>query len=29
VTAALQEAFFDVIERRVDDHDEWFTYLKR
>jgi branched-chain amino acid aminotransferase len=29
VTAALQEAFFDVIERRVDDHDEWFTYLNQ
>ena len=27
VTADIQEAFFDVIERRVDDHDEWFTYL--
>jgi branched chain amino acid aminotransferase apoenzyme (EC 2.6.1.42) len=27
VTEDLQNAFFDVIERRVDDHDEWFTYL--
>src|SRR6056297_3358718 len=27
VTADIQQAFFDVIERRVDDHDEWFTYL--
>ena len=26
VTADLQQTFFDVIERRVDDHDEWFTY---
>ena len=26
VTADIQQAFFDVIERRVDDHDEWFTY---
>ncbi|MFC5279899.1 branched-chain amino acid transaminase [Halorubrum rubrum] len=27
VTEELQEAFFEVIERRTDDHDEWFTYL--
>ena len=27
VTEDIQNAFFDVIERRVDDHDEWFTYL--
>ena len=27
VTEDLQEAFFEVIERRTDDHDEWFTYL--
>ena len=26
VTADIQQVFFDVIERRVDDHDEWFTY---
>ncbi|SFR34614.1 branched-chain amino acid aminotransferase [Halogeometricum limi] len=27
VTEELQEAFFDLVERRTDDHDEWFTYL--
>ena len=27
VTEELQGAFFDVVERRTDDHDEWFTYV--
>ncbi len=27
VTEELQQAFFDLVERRVDDHDEWFTYV--
>ncbi|WP_049985113.1 branched-chain amino acid transaminase [Halobellus rufus] len=27
VTEELQQAFFDLVERRTDDHDEWFTYL--
>jgi len=27
VTEELQAAFFDLVERRTDDHDEWFTYL--
>jgi branched-chain amino acid aminotransferase len=27
VTEELQRAFFDLVERRTDDHDEWFTYL--
>ena len=27
VTEELQSAFFDLIERRTDDHDDWFTYL--
>jgi len=27
VTEELQSAFFDVVERRTDDHDGWFTYL--
>jgi branched-chain amino acid aminotransferase len=27
VTEELQSAFFDLVERRVDDHDDWFTYV--
>jgi len=27
VTEELQTAFFDLVERRTDDHDEWFTYV--
>src|SRR6056297_846454 len=27
VTAELQQAFFDLVERRTDAHDEWFTYV--
>ena len=27
VTEELQSAFFELIERRTDDHDDWFTYL--
>ncbi len=27
VTEDLQQAFFDLVERRTDAHDEWFTYL--
>lgn len=27
VTEDLQTAFFDLVERRTDDHDEWFTYV--
>ncbi|MFB6172949.1 MAG: branched-chain amino acid transaminase [Haloarculaceae archaeon] len=27
VTGELQQRFFDVIERRTDDHDDWFTYV--
>ncbi|HET7325085.1 MAG TPA: branched-chain amino acid transaminase [Halococcus sp.] len=27
VTEELQSRFFEVVERRSDDHDEWFTYL--
>jgi branched-chain amino acid aminotransferase len=27
VTEELQSAFFDLVERRTDDHDEWFTYI--
>jgi branched-chain amino acid aminotransferase len=27
VTEELQSRFFEVIERRTDDHDEWFTYV--
>ncbi|MFC3958033.1 branched-chain amino acid transaminase [Halovivax cerinus] len=26
VTEAIQTRFFDVVERRTDDHEEWFTY---
>jgi len=28
VTEELQQAFFDLVERRVDDHEEWFTYVE-
>ncbi len=28
VTEELQQAFFDLVERRTDDHDEWFTYAE-
>jgi branched-chain amino acid aminotransferase len=27
VTEALQTAFFDLVERKVDAHDDWFTYV--
>ena len=27
VTEELQQAFFDLVERRTDEHDDWFTYL--
>lgn len=27
VTEELQSRFFDVVERRTDDYDEWFSYL--
>ncbi len=27
VTEEIQSRFFEVIERRTDDHDEWFTYV--
>ncbi len=27
VTEELQQAFFELVERRTDDHDEWFTYV--
>jgi branched-chain amino acid aminotransferase len=27
VTEELQTAFFDLVERRTDDHDDWFTYV--
>ncbi|SNR34931.1 branched-chain amino acid transaminase [Halorubrum vacuolatum] len=27
VTEELQGAFFDLVERRTDEHDDWFTYL--
>ncbi|MFB6118880.1 branched-chain amino acid transaminase [Halosegnis sp.] len=27
VTEELQSAFFEVVERRTDDHDEWFDYV--
>ncbi|WP_380674401.1 branched-chain amino acid transaminase [Salinigranum sp. GCM10025319] len=28
VTEELQQAFFDLVERRTDDHEEWFTYVE-
>ena len=27
VTEALQSKFFEVVERRTDEYDDWFTYL--
>jgi branched-chain amino acid aminotransferase len=27
VTEEIQQAFFDLVERETDVHDEWFTYL--
>ncbi|PSQ42518.1 branched-chain amino acid transaminase [Halobacteriales archaeon SW_7_68_16] len=27
VTEELQSRFFEIVERRTDDHDEWFTYV--
>ncbi|WP_435127513.1 branched-chain amino acid transaminase [Halobaculum sp. D14] len=27
VTEELQQAFFDLVERETDDHDDWFTYV--
>jgi branched-chain amino acid aminotransferase len=28
VTEELQTAFFDLVERRTDEHDDWFTYVE-
>jgi branched-chain amino acid aminotransferase len=28
VTEEIQQRFFDVVERRTDDHDDWFTYVE-
>jgi branched-chain amino acid aminotransferase len=28
VTEELQSRFFEIIDRRTDDHDEWFTYVE-
>jgi branched-chain amino acid aminotransferase len=27
VTEEIQQTFFDLVERRTDDHDEWFLYV--
>jgi len=27
VTEEIQSRFFEVVERRTDDHDDWFTYV--
>jgi len=27
VTKELQQAYFDLVEGRTDDHEEWFTYI--
>ena len=27
VTEELQQAFFELVERRTDEHDDWFTYV--
>jgi branched-chain amino acid aminotransferase len=29
VTEELQTAFFDLVERRTDEHDDWFTYVEK
>ncbi|WP_152043349.1 branched-chain amino acid transaminase [Salinigranum salinum] len=28
VTEEVQQAFFDLVERRTDDHEKWFTYVE-
>jgi branched-chain amino acid aminotransferase len=28
VTEEIQQAFFDLVERRTDAHEEWFTYVE-
>ncbi|MFW6376552.1 MAG: branched-chain amino acid transaminase [archaeon] len=28
ITEELQERFFEIVERRTNDHDEWFTYVE-
>jgi branched-chain amino acid aminotransferase len=28
ITEELQKRFFEIVERRTDDHDEWFTYVE-
>jgi branched-chain amino acid aminotransferase len=28
VTEEIQQTFFDLVERRIDDHEEWFTYVE-
>jgi branched-chain amino acid aminotransferase len=28
VTEEIQQAFFDLVERRTNDHEEWFTYVE-
>jgi len=28
VTEEIQQRFFDVVERRTDDYEEWFTYVE-
>jgi branched-chain amino acid aminotransferase len=27
VTEEIQSRFFDVVERRVDAHEDWFTFV--
>jgi branched-chain amino acid aminotransferase len=29
ITEELQTAFFDLVNRRSDDHEEWFTYVEQ
>ncbi|MFT4891567.1 MAG: branched-chain amino acid aminotransferase [Halobacteriales archaeon] len=28
ITEEIQDRFFEVVERRTEDHDEWFTYVE-
>jgi len=28
ITEEIQDRFFEIVERRTEDHDEWFTYVE-
>ncbi|MFB6253958.1 MAG: branched-chain amino acid transaminase, partial [Halobacteriaceae archaeon] len=27
ITEEIQSRFFEIVERKTDAHDEWFTYI--